>query len=150
MESEDVINKIKAAFYGVVLGDGIGLWEAQAIDDYATIEVQKNNREKDEKDDWTLLKPEILQRCNSSLSFFDAKGMRFHLPAFIIASLENKGDDQIFHLTQLDDYAKSKLVSLSYAQKEAIIMYLNWCLEQDEYTFEHPTIERVVNEYWNT
>jgi len=29
-------------------------------------------------------------RCNSSLSFFNADGMRFHLPAFLIAELKGE------------------------------------------------------------
>ena len=149
MRKEDILNEIKAAFSDVALGNGIGLWEAQAIDDYETKEVQKNNREKDEKEDWSLLSYDELQRCHSSLSFFDANGMRFHLPAFIIASLDNKVDDPIFHLTQLDDYAKSKLTTLNHAQKQAIIRYLNWCLEQEEYDFENPAIRRALSEYWD-
>jgi hypothetical protein len=31
---ENLCGLIDAAFDGVVLGDGIGLWEAQALDDY--------------------------------------------------------------------------------------------------------------------
>ena len=74
--------------------------------------------------------------------------MRFHLPAFIVGSLMNEVDDPLFHLTQLDDYAKSKLTTLTGAQRQAITMYLSWCLEQDEYGFEHPVIRRVLTEYW--
>ena len=148
MEKEDVLKEIKSAFSGVVLGNGIGLWEAQAIDDYESKEVQKRNRIKDEKKDWCLLSYEVLQRCHSSLSFFDADGMRFHLPAYIEASLDNKVDDPIFHLTQLDDYAKSKFTSLNPDQRQAIVMYLNWCLEKDEYVFDLPAIRRALNEYW--
>lgn len=132
----------------MALGNGIGLWEAQAIDDYESKDVQNNNREKDEKDDWSLLSNEELQRCHSSLSFFDADGMRFQLPAYILASLDDEADDPIFHLTQCDDYANSKLKTLSHAQKQAVVMYLNWCLEQEEYEFERPSIIRVLNEYW--
>ena len=148
MAKEDVIKEIKSAFSGVVLANGIGLWEAQAIDDYESQEVQNKNREKDEKDDWSLLSNDELQRCHSSLSFFDADGMRFHLPAYIVASMDNKVDDPIFHFTQLDDYAKSRLPTLNHAQKQAIVMYLNWCLEQEEYEFEHPAISRALSEYW--
>jgi len=149
MKKEDVLNSIKSAFTGVLLGDGIGLWEAQAIDDYESEEIQSKNRQKDEKVDWSLIKNDELQRCHSSLSFFDSNGMRFHLPSFIIASLEDLVDDPIFHLTQLDDYAKSKLTTLNNSQKQAIISYLNWCLIQEEYNFEHPSIKRALIEYWN-
>jgi len=148
MKKEDVIKEIESAFLGVSLGNGIGLWEAQAIDDYESKEVQLKNRRRDEKDNWRLLTYTELQRCHSSLSFFDADGMRFHLPAYIIASLNNKVDDPIFHLTQLDDYAKSKLTTINNTQKQAIITYLKWCLEQCEYEFEHTAISKALSKYW--
>lgn len=150
MNKESVFNEMKAAFSGVTLGNGVGLWEAQAIDDYESTEVQIRNRGRDEKEDWSRLSYDELQRCHSSLSFFDAEGMRFHLPAYIVASLGNKVDDPIFHLTQLDDYATSRLAALNHAQRQAIVMYLNWCLEQEEYDFEHPAIRRALSEYWKT
>jgi len=150
MDKNEVLNKIVEAFSGVVLGNGIGLWEAQAIDDYESKKEQRKVRENDEKENWKLIPPDILQRCHSSLSFFNADGMRFYLSAFIIGSLENEVDDPIFHLTQLDNYAKAKLTTLNDAQRQAIIMYLKWCLEQDEYDFDfdHPVIRRALNEYW--
>ena len=148
MKKKDIVKEIEIAFSGVILGDGIGLWEAQAIDDYETKEVQNSNRKTDEKENWSIISHDHLQRCHSSLSFFDANGMRFHLPAYIVASLENNVDDPIFYLTQLDDYAKSKLVTLNQTQKKAIVMYLNWCLEQEEYEFEKPFIRTALSEYW--
>ncbi|MDG2991956.1 hypothetical protein L3556_13585 [Candidatus Synechococcus calcipolaris G9] len=149
MKKENVLKEIKSAFSGVTLGNGIGLWEAQAIDDYESEEVQKRNRDKDEKEDWSQLSYDELQHCHSSLSFFDAEGMRFHLPAYIVGSLDNNVNSPIFHLTQLDDYAILKLAALNPAQRQAIVMYLKWCLEQAQYEFEYPTIRRALSEYWN-
>ena len=117
----------------------IGLWEAQAIDNYETIEVRKKNRDNDEKEDWSRISHNDLQKCHSSLSFFDAESMRFHLPTFIIASLHGKTDDPVFYLTQLDDTKKSKLALLNQEQKKAIAMYLEWCLKQEDFKFEHLT-----------
>lgn len=148
MRKQDVLTEIRLAFSDVTLGEGIGLWEAQAIDDYQTKEIQNKNREKDEKEDWSALSFDDLQRCHSSLSFFDAAGMRFHLPAFIIASVDNKVNDPVYHLTQLDDYAKSKLTALNQAQRKSIVSYLNWCLGQEDYVFEHPAIRMALSEYW--
>lgn len=148
MGKEDVLNKIKSAFAGVTLGNGVGLWEAQAIDYYEPKVVQKRNRTKDEKEDWNRLNYEDLQRCQSSLSFFDADGMRFHLPAFILASLDDTVGDLIIHLTRLTPYAKSQLTLLNRAQRHAIVMYLHWCLEQADYQFERPAIQKALSEYW--
>jgi len=148
MDIARVAEEIRSAFTGFALGSGIGLWQAQAIDDYQTEAIQSREREKDEKEDWSLLEPSLLQRCHSSLSFFDADGMRFHLPAFILASLEGEIDDPIFHLTHLDEYGLSRFVSLTDNQRNANVVYLTWCLENDEYDFERPSIEKSINEYW--
>lgn len=150
MDKETVAHHIKSAFAEVTLGNGIGLWEAQAIDDYETEEVQQRNRDRDEKEQWSRLSCKDLQRCHSSLSFFDAEGMRFHVPAYIVASLENQVNDPLFHLTQLDDYAKSQLTALNPVQRQAIAMYLTWCLEQAEYNFDHPAIRLALRQYWET
>ena len=150
MDKEIIIKEIEKAFLNVKLGDGIGLWEAQAIDDYEKKEVQKKKRKLDEKDNWSLISHDELQKCHSSLSFFDANGMRFHLPAFIIGSLNKDIEDPVFHLTHLDDYAKSKLTSLNNDQIMAVINYLRWCLDNQEYQYEHPMIKRALKEYWET
>lgn len=149
MKTEALIEIIRQAFTNVELEDGIGLWEAQAIDDYEPKSTQIEKRKTDEKEYWTSISPEELQRCHSSLSFFDAKGMRFHLPAFLVASIKEQVDDPIFHLTHLDDYAKSKLTVLNPEQRRAVSKYLAWCSEQEDYEFERPLIQRVLDEYWN-
>lgn len=124
-----VIYQITNAFSNVKLGDGIGLWEAQAIDDYESKEEQKKARLKDEKEDWKKIPIKTLIRCDSSLSFFDADGMRFHLPAYILSSMNDSSMIvPIFHLTYLSSYSKEQLSSLNNKQRKAIRTYLKWCL----------------------
>ncbi len=145
---DQIIEKIETAFSGVVLGQGTGLFEAQALDDYESEEVQKKRREEDEKINWDSISYEVIQSCHSSLSFFDADGMRFHLPAYIIGSIKGEVDDPIFHLTHLEDYSKSRLVTLNEKQIKAVMVYLTWCLTEEDYEFEHPGIVRALTEYW--
>ncbi len=149
MNKESVSEQIRKAFKGVKLGGGIGLWQAQAIDDYQSEEVQLQERERDEKEDWRKITTDTLCRCESSLSFFDADGMRFHLPAFMLASLnEESNDSVVFHLWQLDEYALSKLTSLNDNQVRAIVAFLNWYKTQEDNDFEAPSIERALTEFW--
>lgn len=76
--------------------------------------------------------------------------MRFHLPAYIIGELNGFVDaDILFHLTQLDDYGLSRFTSLDAKQNAAILEFLEWCLDQDEYQFEQPAIKRTIDEYWS-
>jgi Family of unknown function (DUF6714) len=147
---ESVVTGIREAFRGVTLGNGTGLHQAQGIDDYADNATCEQYREQDEKHDWEQISVDDLNRCYSSPCFFDAEGMRFHLPAFLIAELKGELDvDPVFHLTQLDDYAKSKLVLLSQAQREAVRKFLLFIKDDPRYEFYRPDIERALAEYWN-
>src|SRR5277367_3415374 len=93
LSTDDLIAEIQRVFRGVVVGDGIGLWQAQAIDDYEDEAEQEAARARDEKVDWAAIPGKSLLYCDSSLSFFDADGMRFHLPAFLLAEVagESRG-----------------------------------------------------------
>ena len=84
MTKEKLKTKIRTAFKAVELEDGIGLWEAQGVDDYADKKTILKLREKDERKNWNNISYKELAICESSLSFFDAKGMRFYLPQFLI------------------------------------------------------------------
>ena len=49
MTKEELIKEIYDAFKGVRLEDGIGLWEAQGLDDYADPKTMAELRKKDER-----------------------------------------------------------------------------------------------------
>lgn len=104
MNKNHLIKQIKKAFKGVKLEDGVGLWESQGLDDYLTVQECKKLRRKDEKEDWNKIPLIDLYTCSSSLSFFDAKGMRFHMPIFLLFALDvfEKEEDELY---------KKKLVS---------------------------------------
>ena len=80
-----LISEIKEAFKNVLLDGGIGLSEADAIDGYRDETLKAACRAKDEKLDWNSIPSCELNNYYTSLNFFDAKGMRFHLPAFMIS-----------------------------------------------------------------
>lgn len=149
MRIERISKTIESAFRGVKLGGGIGLFEAQAIDDYKDKETQLLARKSDEKADWASIKQDDLIRCESSLSFFDADGMRFHLPAFMLAELSGVGNGGVvFQLSQLNNYTKDRLTSLNDIQVSAVIEFLKWCQEQQNYEFDSPHIIRALKNYW--
>jgi len=84
---EQLIVIIRNAFQNVKLEDGIGLWEAQGHDDRLSDFECKKLRRKDEVDDWKNIAIENMYICSSSLSFFDAKGLRFHMPKYLLLAL---------------------------------------------------------------
>lgn len=159
MNKEALIQAIYQSFDGVTLEDGIGLWEAQGIDDYLSKDECKKLREKDEKDDWRKIPLTDLYRCNSSLPFFDAKGFRFHLPICLLIDLGAFADhlhdyddppsyydppDIAFHLCFITKYLnkadkhakgmvelqKQQFSLLDTKQTEVVIAYLEYKLEK--------------------
>jgi hypothetical protein len=143
---------IVAAFAGVTLDHGVGLMEGLEIDSYSGPEVCAAASETDEKDDWSRIPVDVLNGAATSLSYFDAKGMRFHLPAYLIADLHGElTQDVRFHLNTrgLDE----RFSLLTTAQRQAVRMFLELQLEilpQQNLEFEEPTIQNSIDGFWQT
>ncbi len=144
-----VRDEICRAFAGVTLGSGVGLREAQVLDSYGDEAERAARRREDEKEDWRMIRPADLNRCNSSLSFFDALGMRFHLPAFLVADLDGVYEfGMAFHLTHLDAHGIGQFSLLSREQRAAVRRYLRFISTLDGYAFERPAILSAIVDYW--
>ncbi len=158
-----LISLIEEAFENVELGDGIGLSEAQAIDDYMTEDIIKEARKNDETRVWRNLDAGMLDRYYSSPSFFDDKGMRFHIPAYMIADLMGllKTADPVFFLwhglttdesvqdsesIKWRDYAKDRFKLLNSAQRRAVREYLMFRLAGNH--INAAEIELAIKNYW--
>jgi hypothetical protein len=91
MEKAEVVAEIENAFKGISLGNGIGLYEAEAIDicasDKKTLQARFKDRESWQK--WTEIPAEVIGSFYSALCFVDIEGMRFLLPAYIKYAVEN-------------------------------------------------------------
>lgn len=148
--AESIKDQIRRAFASVRLGVGVGLWEAQGIDDYADAATCAAYRTKDEKDDWSLIPVADLNRCYSSPSFFDAAGMRFHLPAFLIADLDGQHDQgMIFQLTQTSRL-ESQYELLDQAQRDVVRKYLAFMEDEPDQAWDREHIQRALADYWST
>lgn len=147
-EVEAIRAAIVQAFAGVTLGNGIGLTQAQGIDDYKSDARCAALREADEKLDWTRIPVEQLDRCNSSLAFFDAEGMRFHLPAYLIADLNGEYPFgmalALTHSSDLD----VQFNLLNPEQRAAVRRYLEFIVDEPEYSEDRARIERALETYW--
>ena len=131
---DEVIDQIRYAFSGITLGEGIGLFEAQGLDDYASPEEQKELRAKDEKLDWSRISQLDLARCYASPSFFDTRGFLFHLPAFLIAELNDKHPYGFIDRLLRSDRAPSGWQKLlTSKQRDSIIAALLFVAEHPEY-----------------
>lgn len=140
-----VIELIRAAFQGVVLGDGIGLRQADGIDGYLNEQKLAELRSQDEKLDWSAIPSEDLDRYYVSLTFFDADGMRFHLPAYLIADLRG----ELFMADVLDYLTGgSRFNNFSNAQRSAVKEFLWLRLADAASATEHARIEAALLDYW--
>ena len=147
--AQAICRVIEEAFTDVTLGDGVGLRQARGLDDYADDATLAAYRAEDEKEDWRRIPAEALNHHHSSLSFFDAEGMRFHLPAYLVADLQGLyGFGMAFALTHLSDHGRCQFQLLTPAQRSATRAFLLFVAEDGEYRFYHSDIRRALKEYW--
>ncbi len=147
---EQIITLITTAFEGVTLEDGVGLSEADAIDSYASPETRKALRENDEKNEWAKISVASINAHYSNLSFFDAKGMRFHLPAFLLAEINGEFNfGMTFPLAHLSEYRIRQYALLNSDQRTAVRMFLNYLSDHPDYTSDKPEIERAIERFWS-
>ena len=149
-DKQSLISEIREAFKDVELDGGIGLSEADALDNYADEHICEECKKKDEKYFWNTITANELNQFRNGLCFFDAKGMRFHLPAFMIAEIKNQyRDSLIFTLTNLSDCSKSQFELLSQKQREVVKLFLEYLLNDPEYEFDRPDIKTAIENYWS-
>ena len=152
IDKKYLISEISEAFKGVELGEGIGLSQANAIDDYKDEHFQQECRKNDEKLTWYSIPSAFLNKYYSSLSFFDAEGMRFHLPAFMIATLKGEyHSDLVFSLTNLSDYSdykKAQFSLLNKQQKKTVVSFLEYLIESPEFVYNRQDIETAIEYFW--
>jgi hypothetical protein len=150
-KAERLIEQIRAAFAGVELGGGIGLWRGQGLDDYWYPEcIPPGIYPKDETRDWSAIQVKHLNACHSSLSFFDAAGFRFHIPAFMIADLEETYEmgGVEFSLTHFDIRDYERYALLNGPQRRAVRAYLLFLVEEQDGSLFRPRILHALETYW--
>lgn len=135
-----LLRLIEEAFRGVELGDGVSLHETVVLDDYGGPEERRAARQLDEKHDWRklignpeLIRPTSMDRQTAGLgglSFYDAAGLRFHLPPYLslvvtdpaTEDAQTVAADLLFHLSSssMSDYNQERFTLLSAAQRTCV------------------------------
>lgn len=150
LSKDNLISLITEAFKGVKLEDGIGLSEAEAMDNYANDKERSKCRENDEKNYWSAISSEELNRNNCSLSYFDAKGMRFHLPAFMLAEINREYRfNLLFTFTNRSEHTRKQFSLLNVQQRETVKLFLEYISELPDYKFDKEEICEAINNYWS-
>lgn len=149
-ELDTLIDQLENSFAGFKLEDGTGLFEAAGIDDYASPNELANLRAQDEKLDWRRISSDKLRRCYAAPTFMNARGFAFHLPAFLIASL-NDDDGFGFPNRLLDNGLGSPawMALLNQSQRNAISDILKVLAHHPEYAAKSHMIESIVHQLHN-
>ena len=146
--ADELIDLIRRAFADVEREDGIGLRESDGIDDYAGSEELKRLRATDEKHDWQNIPPDLLNYCNAAPSFLDAKGMRFHTPAFLVSELNGEfNQDFIGRLIDGSYLAAEFPQLLTNDQRDAIIECIRFYGNIEHYSYEPDQIDAAVTRF---
>lgn len=148
IRADELKERVVRAFAGVKLGHGVGLNEAYAMDDYADEVTRAAIRVGDEKDDWQRIPNTHRHYGRTGLSFFDAEGMRFHLPFYLLADLNDEEGCQIlFHLTNLSEHGREQMSLLTPEQRAVVADYLELVAEEEpEYHGEE--IADALRSFW--
>lgn len=154
-----LLRRIEEAFRGVELGDGVSLHETIAIDNYEGDAQREAARALDEKHDWRKLldTPALVEIVHvGGLSFFDAAGLRFHLPAYLSLAVldpdrENAGEileSLMFHLTHLSDYNRARFSLLGGPERACVRDVLLFL--RGEHDLEGAEIDEAIATYWSS
>ncbi len=133
MKLEKLKKEIEIAFADVKLGNGIGYYEAAAIDDYLRVNSKEyqNLKAKDEREDWRKTLVFVRDKDKNFLDsfryhFMDAEGLHFFLPilltrqefeclSYMFLNLINKQrDSSIIEMLSLLTPAQKKCILDAY------------------------------------
>lgn len=145
--ADELIDLVRRAFADVKLEDGIGLRESDGIDDYAGPEELKRLRTTDEKNDWQKIPADLLNYCNAAPSFLDAKGMRFHTPAFIVLELNGEFNQDFIGRLIDGAYPTEFPKLLTHDQRAAIIECIRFYGNIKHYSYEPEQIDAAVTRF---
>lgn len=80
--------RIRQAFAGVTVGPEATLYlSGEAVACYQSAELQDELRRREIRDDWQSIPLPLLKACEHALSYVEAEGLRYLLPAWMLAEL---------------------------------------------------------------
>jgi hypothetical protein len=151
-----LIAEIAAVFDGVSRAGGKTLHQAVAMDDWESDEDQRAARKLDVEQRWQDVRGDDISACRSALSFLDAKGFRYYIPAFMVYGLRHWEDDRngilsscVFHLLHepqksLRQSEPASIVSkydFAGAQCKVIAQFLRFVTDFDVMRADRATVQ---------
>lgn len=164
-----LVSKIKNEFLGVPFPIHCGLHAAMAMDDWVEDELvlREITRTKDILANWWEIPPDHLIKCMLALSYLDAAGIEFYLPAYMKAILdEPKLFDEpgvrsiswqvLFVMLpdtedqELKDYFNERFSRIRGSKREVCVEFLEFVAGSAEYDDHARKIakEALNNDFW--
>jgi hypothetical protein len=167
MTREELRAELRSAFGGVPFPSHQGLRGSMAMDRYASDEeVRSITANEDVHGEWWEIPREELRSAALALSYLDAAGVLFYLPAYLDMALDDVGKRslQVLYMVDvgIDDsdpglraYREGRLKPLNDAQRKVcvrVLQFLRSQLVDDPSTeFEREVIDRTLEDpYWRT
>ena len=151
LRARQLKERIEDAFRDVTLGDGLTLEEAD-LEGTWTKEKAEKLRQHAETTDWQKVESRKIEYMFAALSFFDPQGWLFHIPAFMIWSLDNwrttdriTADSTIWSLTGYDFLiSQGRISKLNKNHVAAIVAFLRFFVDHEP----NHSAEVALRDFW--
>lgn len=155
---EQIVMEIENAFSHVHLGNGIGINEANAIENYEDNEERQKARTLDEKVSWLKISDALVGKSDSALAFMDEEGFRFCIPVFMRYSLMHYDtcelgiiDSPIYALERFAKILTRKSSGKTFftmEQNKVIAKYLKYVALDEGANFDSSFASRALDLFW--
>lgn len=153
---------IQTAFQGVILDGGVSVRQAEVMDNWGRGITNKEFQAlplEENTENWMALSGETLEQF-PYLSYLDAKGFRFYIPAFMLSVLASYQPSSLRVISTLsslypkqDTYGEHSLNQyslLNQEQRSAIASFLSCLPATVPLDLEDQRIvERAIRNYWH-
>jgi hypothetical protein len=155
--SEELLRAIHEVFGKVQLGAGLSLHQAGAMDLMLTPEEVQQSRRLDSETRWQDIPDAKVEEFHYALTFMDPEGMRFHLPRFLVYSLEHPGldspavDAAVYACDfgdDVDDQVLGQFNAMSRRQMRTIADFLVFVAESKDEDYDVLVAAMAVESFW--
>ena len=124
-----LVERIRNAFGGLRVGAEVNLYlSGEALDGCASDELLTRLRKEEVRDDWQKIPVDLLFACSACFSFIEPEGIRYLLPAAMVATMRYPQADHLdlnFYLTGSSSSAAESLSLLDANQRACVTDFMN-------------------------
>lgn len=155
--SAELLEQIEAAFGKVRLGSGISLHQARALDRLDLPQVVQQARRRDTEERWQEIPDSKVEDFHYALTYLDPEGLRFHLPRYMVFSLEHPGldspavDAAVYACDFGEDVAQDVLAqfnAMSRRQMRVIADFLLFIAESRDADYDTLVAAVALESFW--